>query len=194
MPFWSGTRDSRRLDSAGDQARIQVQVLLGQSLSGKVTHLFADRPRELDREIDLPNIRDGSGLECMSPPTSRRHWPDVLTLPTSAVTTQDVTQGYQSFCFISRCQSDSNAFEANNDGQFVEYSSGGSQFGTEWINLGHGLFGEASEVPMGQEDELLGDAALEVFCIQKQSSSFHLVTYASHFINICASPPARMLF
>jgi HlyD family secretion protein len=88
----------------GMPARVRVQALRGAELAGKVTRTSwsLDRTtRTLMAAIDLPNPEGKlrPGMYAYATITGER--PDVLTLPASAVVTQgDVTQGYQSFCYI----------------------------------------------------------------------------------------------
>jgi multidrug efflux pump subunit AcrA (membrane-fusion protein) len=88
----------------GVQARIRVQVLKGHEFAGTVdrTSYALDRTaRTLIAEIDLPNPKDQlrPGMYVLATITAEH--PDAMTIPASAVMTQgDVTQGYQSYCFL----------------------------------------------------------------------------------------------
>jgi multidrug efflux pump subunit AcrA (membrane-fusion protein) len=88
----------------GAKARVRIQVLKGRELAGEVarTSYALDRTaRTLVAEIDLPNPRDQLRPGMYASATITAELPDVLTLPASAVLTQgDVTQGYQSYCFV----------------------------------------------------------------------------------------------
>lgn len=90
--------------SKGAKARVRVQVLPGQELTGEVerTSYSLDRTaRTLVAEIDLPNPKDQLRPGMYVSSTISGEHPGVLTLPASAVMTQgDVTQGYQSYCFL----------------------------------------------------------------------------------------------
>jgi RND family efflux transporter MFP subunit len=143
----------------GDKARIHVQVLVGQDFTGEVTRtsFSLDRTaRTLIAEIDLPNPKDQlrPGMYVSAIITALQ--PDVLTLPTSAVVTQgDVTQGYQSFCFLVE---NGKAIRTpvqigRNDGQFVEILKRQTPVTTnEWISFtgNEVLAAKASEVSDGQ--------------------------------------------
>jgi RND family efflux transporter MFP subunit len=89
----------------GSKARIKVQALQGQEFEGEVArtaHSLDAMNRTLLTEIDLPNKQDQlrPGMYTYATITAQN---DGWTLPTSAVITQgDMTQGYQSFCFIER--------------------------------------------------------------------------------------------
>jgi multidrug efflux pump subunit AcrA (membrane-fusion protein) len=88
----------------GAKAHIRVQVLKGPELDGEVarTSYALDRTaRTLVAEIDLDNPKDQlrPGMYVAATITADR--PDVMSLPVSAILTQgDVTQGYQSYCFL----------------------------------------------------------------------------------------------
>jgi RND family efflux transporter MFP subunit len=88
----------------GDKARVRVQALRGQEFPSEVarTSYSLDRTaRTLVAEIDLPNPTDQlrPGMYVSATITAER--PGVLTLPAAAVATGgDVTQGYQSYCFL----------------------------------------------------------------------------------------------
>jgi multidrug efflux pump subunit AcrA (membrane-fusion protein) len=88
----------------GAKGHFRVQVLKGQEFTGEVarTSYALDRmARTLIAEIDLPNPKDQlrPGMYVSAAITAEH--PDVMTLPASAVMTQgDVTQGYQSYCFL----------------------------------------------------------------------------------------------
>jgi RND family efflux transporter MFP subunit len=88
----------------GAAARIRVPALQGEEFLGQVTRTSysLDRTaRTLVAEIDLPNPKDQfrPGMYVLATITADQ--PDVLALPASAVATQgDVTQGYQSYCFV----------------------------------------------------------------------------------------------
>jgi RND family efflux transporter MFP subunit len=88
----------------GMPARVHIQALRGDDLAGKVTRTSwsLDRTtRTLLAAIDLPNPEGKlrPGMYAYATITGER--PDVLTLPAGAVVTQgDVTQGYQSFCYL----------------------------------------------------------------------------------------------
>ncbi len=83
----------------GAAARVRVQVLRGQEFAGKVTRsawALDPRSRTLRTEVDLPNA-DGRlrpGMYAYASITLE--YPDVLTLPASAV----VIQGEQAYCFL----------------------------------------------------------------------------------------------
>jgi multidrug efflux pump subunit AcrA (membrane-fusion protein) len=88
----------------GARAQVRVQALKGQDFTGEVarTSYSLDRTaRTLVAEIDLPNPRDRLRPGMYAFATITAEHPDVMTLPASAVMTQgDVTQGYQSYCFL----------------------------------------------------------------------------------------------
>src|SRR5262249_13689526 len=88
----------------GSAARVRVQALQWQEFSGKVdrTSYALDRTtRTLLAEVDLPNSQDRLRPGMYAFATITAESPNVLSLPDSAVLTQgDVTQGYQSFCFL----------------------------------------------------------------------------------------------
>jgi multidrug efflux pump subunit AcrA (membrane-fusion protein) len=88
----------------GAKAQVRVQVLKGQHFTGTVarTSYSLDRmARTLVAEIDLPNPKDQLRPGMYASATITAEHPDVMTLPAAAVMTQgDVTQGYQSYCFI----------------------------------------------------------------------------------------------
>jgi RND family efflux transporter MFP subunit len=142
----------------GDKARIHVQVLVGQDFVGEVTRtsFSLDRSaRTLIAEIDLPNPKDQlrPGMYVSAIITALQ--PDVLALPTSAVITQgDVTQGYQSFCFlVENGKATRTPVQiGRNDGQFVEILKRQKPGSTEWINLAGSevVAAKAGEVTEGQ--------------------------------------------
>ena len=93
----------------GTPATIRVQALQGQEFKGKVTRTawsLSPVSRTLQTEIDLPNpdlpkqgrrLRPGMYVHA----TIVAEWPDLLTLPASAVMTEgDVNIGYKTFCFL----------------------------------------------------------------------------------------------
>jgi multidrug efflux pump subunit AcrA (membrane-fusion protein) len=93
----------------GAPAMVRVQALHGQEFPGKVTRTawsLNKTTRTLLTEIDLPNpevpklgrrLRPGMYVYA----TIDLVWPDVLTLPASAVVTEgDVNVGYQTYCFL----------------------------------------------------------------------------------------------
>jgi len=88
----------------GMPARVRIQALRGAELAGTVTRTSwsLDRTtRTLTAAIDMPNPQGKlrPGMYAYATITGER--PDVLTVPASAVITQgDVTQGYQSFCYL----------------------------------------------------------------------------------------------
>jgi multidrug efflux pump subunit AcrA (membrane-fusion protein) len=88
----------------GAAARIRVQALGGQEFTGSVvrTSYALDRTtRTLLAEVDLPNPEDRlrPGMYAFAAITAEH--PNALTLPASAVVTQgDITQGFQTFCFL----------------------------------------------------------------------------------------------
>jgi RND family efflux transporter MFP subunit len=88
----------------GAKAHIRVQVLKGQDFTAAVarTSYALDRTaRTLIAEIDLPNPKDQLRPGMYASAAITAEHPDVVTLPASAVMTQgDVTQGYQSYCFL----------------------------------------------------------------------------------------------
>lgn len=85
-------------------AVVHVQVIKGQEFAGKVTRTSysLDRiARTLVAQIDLPNPKDQLRPGMYATATIIVEHPSSLTLPTVAVVTQgDVTQGYQSYCFL----------------------------------------------------------------------------------------------
>jgi len=89
----------------GSKAKVKVQALQGQEFTGDVVrtaHALDPTTRTLLTEIDLPNTKDQlrSGMYAYAAITAQQ---EGMTLPASAVITQgDVTQGYQSFCFIEK--------------------------------------------------------------------------------------------
>jgi RND family efflux transporter MFP subunit len=88
----------------GTNADIHVQAVNGQDFSGQVarTSYSLDRTaRTLVAEIDLPNPNNllRPNMYAFATLTAKR--PGVLTLPASVLVTQgDVTQGYQTSCFL----------------------------------------------------------------------------------------------
>ncbi len=88
----------------GAEARVRVQALQGREFTGTVerTSYALDRTtRTLLAEIDLPNPRDQLRPGYYAFATITAQHKDVLTLPLSAIVTQgEVTQGYQTFCFL----------------------------------------------------------------------------------------------
>jgi RND family efflux transporter MFP subunit len=88
----------------GLPATVRVQALPGQEFTAKVqrTSYSLDRAAHtLLAEIDLPNPQDRLRPNMYAYAVITLEQPDVLTLPASAVVTQgDVTQGYQTYCFI----------------------------------------------------------------------------------------------
>jgi multidrug efflux pump subunit AcrA (membrane-fusion protein) len=93
----------------GTPATVRVQALQGQEIKGKVTRTawsLNQVSRTLLTEIDLPNpelpkvgrrLRPGMYVSA----TIFAEWPDMLTLPASAVATEgDVTVGYKTFCYL----------------------------------------------------------------------------------------------
>jgi HlyD family secretion protein len=88
----------------GMAARVRVQALRGAELAATVTRTSwsLDRTtRTLTAAIDMANPEGKlrPGMYAYATITGER--PNVLTLPASAVITQgEVTQGYQSFCYI----------------------------------------------------------------------------------------------
>jgi multidrug efflux pump subunit AcrA (membrane-fusion protein) len=88
----------------GIPAVVRVQALQGREFKGKVARTawsLNSTTRTLLTEIDLPNpdrqLRPGMYAYA----TLDAAWPDVLTLPASAVATQgDVNVGFQTFCFL----------------------------------------------------------------------------------------------
>jgi len=93
----------------GTPATVRVQALQGQEFKGKVTRTawsLNQVSRTLLTEIDLPNpelpklgrrLRPGMYVYA----TIDAEWPDVLTLPASAVVTEgDVNIGYKTFCYM----------------------------------------------------------------------------------------------
>jgi HlyD family secretion protein len=88
----------------GAAARVRVQALSGPEFVGEVarTSYSLDRTaRTLLAEIDLPNPQDRLRSGMYASATITAAHPNVLTLPAAAVLTQgDVTQGYQTYCFL----------------------------------------------------------------------------------------------
>src|SRR5262249_21966960 len=88
----------------GAQARVRVPVLQGPGLAGEVartSYALDGTARTLVAEIDLPNPNDRLRPGMYASASITAEHPDALTLPAAAVLTQgDVTQGYQSFCFL----------------------------------------------------------------------------------------------
>jgi RND family efflux transporter MFP subunit len=88
----------------GAKAKVTIQALKGQVFSGTVarTSYALDRAaRTLQAEIDLDNPKDllRPGMYAFTTITAES--PKVLTIPAAAVVTQgDVTQGYQSYCYV----------------------------------------------------------------------------------------------
>jgi multidrug efflux pump subunit AcrA (membrane-fusion protein) len=93
----------------GAPATVRVQALQGQEFKGKVTRTAWSvnrTTRTLLTEVDLPNPevpklgrRLRPGMYAYA--TIDAEWPDVLTLPASAVLTEgDVNVGYQNFCYL----------------------------------------------------------------------------------------------
>jgi multidrug efflux pump subunit AcrA (membrane-fusion protein) len=112
--------------SKGSKARVRIQALEWQDFSGEVarTSYSLDRTAHtLLAEIDLPNPQDKLRPNMYAFATINAEHPNVLTLPASAVVTQgDVTQGYQSFCYLVQ---DGKAYRTQiqvgaRAGQFVE--------------------------------------------------------------------------
>jgi len=89
----------------GLKAKVNVQALQGQELIGEVVRTSRSldpTTRTLLTEIDLPNTqgRLQSGMYVYATIMAEH---EGFTLPSSTVITQgDVTQGYQSFCFIEK--------------------------------------------------------------------------------------------
>ncbi|MBI3411923.1 MAG: efflux RND transporter periplasmic adaptor subunit [Planctomycetes bacterium] len=85
-------------------AVVHVQVIKGQEFAGKVTRTSysLDRiARTLIAQIDLPNPKDQLRPGMYATANIIVEHANALTLPVAAVFTQgDVTQGYQSFCFL----------------------------------------------------------------------------------------------
>jgi HlyD family secretion protein len=85
-------------------ADIHVQAIKGQDFSGQVarTSYSLDRTaRTLVAEIDLPNPNDLLRPNMYAYATLTAERPGVLTLAASSLVTQgDVTQGYQTYCFL----------------------------------------------------------------------------------------------
>ncbi len=93
----------------GAAATVRVQALQGQEFAGTVTRTswsLNPTTRTLLTEIDLPNPelpKEGRRLRPgqYAYANVTAEWPDVLTLPASAVVTEgDVNVGYQTFCFV----------------------------------------------------------------------------------------------
>ncbi len=88
----------------GVPATVRVQALPGQEFTAEVqrTSYSLDRTAHtLLAEIDLPNPQDRLRPNMYAYAVITLEQPDVLTLPASAVVTQgDVTQGYQTYCFL----------------------------------------------------------------------------------------------
>lgn len=93
----------------GTPAMVRVQALGGQEFEGEVTRTSWSLnavTRTLRTEIDLENPelpkqgrRFRPGMYAYATVTAE--WPDVLTLPTSAVVTEgDVNVGYKRFCYL----------------------------------------------------------------------------------------------
>jgi RND family efflux transporter MFP subunit len=89
----------------GLKGKVSVQALQGQEFAGEVARTSRSldpTTRTLLAEIDLPNSQDRlrSGMYAYATIAAEQ---EGLTLPASAVVTQgEVTQGYQSFCFIEK--------------------------------------------------------------------------------------------
>jgi RND family efflux transporter MFP subunit len=88
----------------GARAQIHVQVLKGQELTGEVartSYALDKMARTLIAEIDLSNPHDQLRPGMYVSATIVAEHPGVMTVPASAVLTHgDVTQGYQSECFL----------------------------------------------------------------------------------------------
>jgi HlyD family secretion protein len=93
----------------GMPVTIRVQALRGQEFTGSVTRTawtLNKVTRTLRTEVDLQNPEIPKSGRRLRPGmyaygTISAEWPDVLTLPASAVVTEgDVNIGYQSFCFL----------------------------------------------------------------------------------------------
>ena len=88
----------------GAKAHVQVQALKDQEFAGEIarTSYSLDRKaRTLLAEIDLKNLQDRLRPGMYAFATITADYPAPLALPSSAVATQgDVTQGYQSYCFV----------------------------------------------------------------------------------------------
>jgi multidrug efflux pump subunit AcrA (membrane-fusion protein) len=93
----------------GAPVTVRVQALQGQEFKAQVTRTawaMNRTTRTLLTEVDLPNPevpklgrRLRPGMYAYA--TIEAEWPDVLTLPASAVQTEgDVTVGYQTFCYL----------------------------------------------------------------------------------------------
>jgi RND family efflux transporter MFP subunit len=89
----------------GLKAKVVVQALQGQQFGGEVARTSASldpATRTLLAEIDLPNAQDRlrPGMYAYATISAQQ---EGFTLPSAAVVTQgDVTQGYQSFCFVEK--------------------------------------------------------------------------------------------
>jgi RND family efflux transporter MFP subunit len=95
--------------SVGTPATVRVQALQGQEFSGNVTRTswsLNQTTRTLLAEIDLSNPEQPKGGRRLRPGMYAygiltAEWPDVLTVPASAVVTEgDVNIGYQTFCYV----------------------------------------------------------------------------------------------
>ena len=88
----------------GMPATVRVPSLQGREFPGKVTRTawsLNRTTRTLLTEIDLPNGEGRLRPGAYAYATINAEWPDVLTLPATAIVTQgDVNVGYQTFCFI----------------------------------------------------------------------------------------------
>ena len=101
----SRSRKRCRLGGNGLKAKINVQALQGQELAGDVVRTSQSldpTTRTLLTEIDLPNTHGRLQSGMYVHVTIMAEQPG-LTVPAAAVITQgDVTQGYQSFCFMEK--------------------------------------------------------------------------------------------
>jgi multidrug efflux pump subunit AcrA (membrane-fusion protein) len=88
----------------GAPAEVRVQALQDQEFRGKVTRTARSlngTTRTLLTEIDLPNPENRLRPGTYAYATIDAEWPDVPTLPASAVVTEgDVNVGYQTFCYL----------------------------------------------------------------------------------------------
>jgi RND family efflux transporter MFP subunit len=89
---------------AGVTATVRIQALQNQELPGQVTRTawsLNRTTRTLLAEIDLPNTARRVRPNMYAYATIEAQWPNVLTIPASAVLTDgDVNVGYQTYCVV----------------------------------------------------------------------------------------------
>jgi HlyD family secretion protein len=133
--------DAAWIEAKKTKASISIQALKGQVFPGVVarTSYALDRAaRTLLAEIDLENPKDQLRPGMYAFATLSAESGPVLTIPVSAIVTQgDVTQGYQTYCYVEKGGKARRTFleVGIRDQQRIEVMKKRSQDARQWSNF-----------------------------------------------------------